>query len=177
MALFRLKYFLMIALLMACFFACKEPSVKKEKLNKKAITESFIKANKELLESENEDIEDFLKRYPWNMTRTGSGLRYMINDPGTGRQVKWHDIVRINYRVAFLTGDVVESTEKTGPMEFRVGQGDVVAGMHEGVLFMHEGGKARFIFPSHLAYGFTGKPGKIPPKTTLIYDVEIIEIK
>jgi FKBP-type peptidyl-prolyl cis-trans isomerase FkpA len=52
----------------------------------------------------------------------------------------------------------------------------VEAGLEEGILLMHKGGKAKFILPSHLAFGLIGDQNKIPGKSTLIYDVNLIDL-
>jgi FKBP-type peptidyl-prolyl cis-trans isomerase len=58
-----------------------------------------------------------------------------------------------------------------------IGKGGVEAGLEDGILLMHEGGRAKFIIPSHLAFGLTGNGNKIPPKSTLIYDIKLLKIK
>jgi len=58
-----------------------------------------------------------------------------------------------------------------------VGHGGVESGLEEAVLLLHAGDKARIIIPSHLAYGLVGDDDKIPARATLIYEIELIELK
>ncbi len=164
-----------IPVLVVAFLSCNQENKKKKerKIRPSEVKEPLIEANKKLMENEMLDIEDFIKRHQWNMKETGSGLNYQIIKNGSGRKPQQGNLVRIQYKVFFLTGDMFESSI----MEFIVGKQDVIAGLHEALQLMHKGDKARFIIPSHLAYGLTGKPGDIPPRTTLIYEIELINIK
>ena len=62
-------------------------------------------------------------------------------------------------------------------MVFTVGKGEVISGLEEGILLLHIGDKAKFIIPSHLAYGLLGDDNEIPTKATLIYDIEVVQKK
>lgn len=167
---------LLLIFFMAISVSCKQQSQEKRpSINKKQLKEEFIKSNKNLVSQEAEDIADFLQRYGWKMEETGNGLYYKIYYNGKGSKVKQGDTVALNYKMFFLTGDLVESSEKKGPIEFIAGRGNVISGLNDGVLLLHYGDKAKFIISSHLAYGLIGDKGRIPPKTTLIYDVELIE--
>jgi peptidyl-prolyl cis-trans isomerase A (cyclophilin A) len=69
------------------------------------------------------------------------------------------------------------SYERGNPIEFPLGQGQVIPGWDEGIQLLQIGDKARFVIPSHLAYGEKGAGGVIPPNAVLIFDVELIEVK
>ncbi len=159
------------------FGACRNNAEQDKNINPDNIQETLIEANKQLVKSEEQDIIDFLDRYSWEMVETGTGLRYMIYRQGEGKKIMKNDIVVLDYKVSFLTGDVLESSAENGKLEFLVSKGNVVSGLQEGILYLRVGDKAKLILPSHLAYGLTGKPGQIPPKTTLIYDIEVLEVK
>ncbi len=78
----------------------------------------------------------------------------------------------------FADGGVFDSSYKRGnPIEFPVGMGNVIKGQDEGILLLNKGDKARFVIPSHLGYGERGAGGVIPPNATLVFDVELMEIK
>lgn len=174
--LFTGKY--IILLLMAVgLMACQQTEKrKKTQPDKKEIRESLIKANKNIVRTEEQEIEDFLKRYGWDMEKTGSGLRYMIVKQGEGTKGKTGRIASIAYSIQFLTGDTLEKSPEGKPLQFIIGKDDVISGLQKGILLLKEGDEAIFVIPSHLAYGFTGKPGSIPPKTTLVYHVKVLEI-
>ncbi len=139
--------------------------------------ESLEKANRLLVITEEEDIDHFVRRRNWEMTKTGSGLRYMIHDKGTGPEVKRGMLVRLSYTLRLLTGDVIYSSNKDGDMVFMVGRGGVPAGLEEGILLLRKGDKARFILPSHLAYGLLGDDDRIQTRAVLVYEIEVIDLE
>jgi FKBP-type peptidyl-prolyl cis-trans isomerase len=170
------KYFLLLVF-SVFLFSCRNQTEKESKLPPAAYKEPLIKANKKLAQTEDEQIEDFIHRYGWNMKETGTGLRYMIYREGQGQQAKKGQIARINYSVSLLTGDEIYSSEETGTKEFLIGKGGVESGLEEGILLLKKGDRAKFIIPSHLAFGLMGDADKIPAKATLVYDIELIDLK
>jgi FKBP-type peptidyl-prolyl cis-trans isomerase len=159
------------------FMACKnetqpdgqtKPAINKDKL---------VKVNKNLVRSEDQQIEDFILRYRWDMQTTGTGLRQMIYKHGTGSAVMQGDTVTIRFSVGFLNGETCYSSDNEGLKTFIAGNGAVERGLDEGILLMKKGDHAKFILPSHLAFGLAGDGRKIPAKATLVYDIELIEIK
>ena len=79
--------------------------------------------------------------------------------------------------IRLLNGETIYRSENKGIKEFLIGKGGVESGLEEGILLLHQGDKARFIIPSHLAFGLLGDSDKIPEKASLVYDVELIKIK
>jgi FKBP-type peptidyl-prolyl cis-trans isomerase len=109
---------------------------------------------------------------------TESGLRYKIIQKGDGAQPEKGQTVAVHYKGMFADGGVFDDSYKRGnPIEFPVGQGNVIPGWDEGILLLKVGDKARFVIPSHLAYGEAGAGGVIPPNATLVFDVELMEVK
>lgn len=108
-----------------------------------------------------------------DVSRTNSGLYYLITDEGAGPKVKKGDNLVANYKGYFTDGKEFDSSYKRNrPMEFRHGQ--MVAGWNEGLLLMNKGGKAQFLIPSHLGYGGRGFPGAVPPNKVIIFDLELL---
>ena len=130
-----------------------------------------------MVKSEKEVIENYIKRHHLKMKQTGSGLRYMIIKEGKGPGAKKGDIAVINYTVRLITGDMVYSSKTEGPKIFEIGHGNVESGLEEGILLLKKGDKAKFILPSHLAYGLHGDEKKIPPKMPIVYDIELKDLK
>ncbi|HMM10894.1 MAG TPA: FKBP-type peptidyl-prolyl cis-trans isomerase [Bacteroidales bacterium] len=139
--------------------------------------ESLIKANRYLLRSEEEDIADFLRRYGWKMQKSGTGLRYEIESAGTGETAKYGQLVTLQYRVMLLTGEVIYNSDDLGYKQFIVGKGGVETGLEEGILLLRKGDKAKFVLPSHLAFGLLGDSEKIPPRSPIIYIIKVIDIQ
>ncbi len=107
-----------------------------------------------------------------------SGLKYYLVKEGKGKQAVAGDEVTVHYTGYFEDGSIFDSSVKRGqPFKFTLSMGRVIAGWDEGVALMKIGDKMRFVIPYQLAYGEKGYPGVIPPKATLIFDVELLEIK
>lgn len=142
-----------------------------------ALRETLAETNKLLLSAEDEEIEDFIERYGWQMQQTGSGLRYMIYQHGDGPRAQDGMTAVLHYQVHLLTGDRVYGSEQDGPLEFQIGRGGVEGGLEEAILLLRQGDHARFIMPAHLAHGLPGDGVKIPKRATIVYDLELKELK
>ncbi|MDT7833183.1 peptidylprolyl isomerase [Flavobacteriaceae bacterium S356] len=109
---------------------------------------------------------------------TPSGLRYQILQKGDGKQATKGAMVSVHYKGQLLDGTVFDSSYKRKqPIDFAIGVGQVIAGWDEGIQLLKVGDKARLVIPSHLAYGESGAGGVIPPNATLIFDVELMNVK
>ena len=110
-----------------------------------------------------------------NVKTTASGLQYIIEKEGTGKTPKATDIVKVHYEGKLTNGTVFDSSFERGePIEFPLNQ--VIPGWTEGLQLMKEGGKYTFFIPSNLGYGPQGT-GPIPANSTLIFKVELIQVK
>jgi len=105
---------------------------------------------------------------------TNSGLQYEIIDDTDGPKPSETSVVRVNYTGTFIDGTPFDSSIEEGgayiPLEL------VIPGWTEGLMLMSPGSIYRFFIPSNLAYGREGIPGAIPPNSTLIFLVELLEI-
>lgn len=107
-----------------------------------------------------------------------SGLYYFEFQAGTGRTPIAKDTITFRYKGMFLDRIVFDSNlTATSPFKTVVGAGSVIAGLDEGVKYMKEGGTARFLIPSALAYGTTGVQQKISPGTPLLFEIELLSVK
>ena len=166
---------IMIILLASC--VDEKNQRKSPTVSNKDLQESLLDANRKAVKTEDQQIKDFIDRYNWDLTETGSGLRYKIYETGKGAKASEGKIAVINFEVSLLNGEVLYTSNASGPKEFMIGRGGVVSGLEEGILFLHEGDRAKFIIPSHLAYGLAGDQNKITGKATLVYDVELLKLK
>lgn len=146
-------------------------------INEDTIKTSLIKVNKELTAKEDRAIDNYILRHEWTMQKTGTGLRYQIYKKGAGTQPRDKDKVVISFVVSLINGVECYNSKNDGMKLFELGKAQVESGLEEGIKLMHVGDKAKLIIPSHLAFGFMGDDNKIPKRATLIYDVELMEIK
>tara|TARA_B100000902_G_scaffold39800_1_gene47337 strand:+ start:181 stop:1113 length:933 start_codon:yes stop_codon:yes gene_type:complete len=138
----------------------------------------FTGAKEERLAAAKKIQDELLGKVSEGFEKTSSGLRYKIIQKATGSKPVKGQIVSVHYKGMFIDGGVFDDSYKRGnPIEFPVGMGNVIPGWDEGILLLNKGDKARFVIPSELAYGEAGAGGVIPPDATLIFDVELMEIK
>ncbi len=120
---------------------------------------------------------DFFNKLKENkaIVETPSGLRYEIAKPGDNTMPKPTETVKVHYTGTLIDGTVFDSSvQRNEPAEFPLDQ--VIPGWTEGIQKVSKGGKIKLYVPPQLAYGDEGRPG-IPPGSTLIFDVELLEIK
>jgi FKBP-type peptidyl-prolyl cis-trans isomerase FkpA len=150
-----------------------EPEAFKQNIIALARTRVLAAAQKE---------KDLSKPYLENAARekdaekTASGLIYTQIKAGTGTQPKASDTVKVHYAGKLIDGKEFDSSLKRGePAEFPLGQ--VIPCWTEGVGKMKVGGKARLVCPSDIAYGDQGRPPVIPGGATLVFEVELLDVK
>jgi len=159
------------------FYSCVEPAEKKPSgTNLKSVQDSALNYNHQVVRAEIMEIDDFILRYHWEMTRTPTGLRYMIYRKGVGSTVRQGDNVAINYKINLLNGDLVFQSDSMSVVTFEIGKRKMISGLEEGIMLMNKGSRAKLIIPSHLAYGLLGDLATIPAGSVLVCDVEIYAI-
>jgi len=122
--------------------------------------------------------KEMLDKVAAGYDETASGLRYQILQKGEGKKATKGAGVSVHYKGQLLDGTVFDSSYKRKqPIDFNVGVGQVISGWDEGIQLLQVGDKARFVIPSNLAYGSAGAGGVIPPDATLIFDVELMDVK
>lgn len=144
---------------------------------KQVINDYFMKLQTEKLALNKQAGEEFLRinKEKAGVTELASGLQYQILTPGTGAKPSASDQVRCHYHGTLINGTVFDSSVQRGePAVFGVSQ--VIPGWVEALQLMEVGAKWRLFIPSDLAYGERGAGESIEPNSTLIFDVELLDI-
>ena len=149
-----------------------------EKWNSIEVFRQFTGAKAEREAASKKAQDNLLGALSEGFDQTESGLLYKIIQKGDGIKPQKGQNVSVHYKGMFAEGGVFDDSYKRGnPIEFPIGMGNVIPGWDEGILLLNKGDKARFVIPSHLAYGEAGAGGVIPPNATLVFDVELMDIK
>ncbi len=160
-------------ILLACS-SCKDsqPISYDQATLKKQIEE----VNKKNAKRERLEIAAYVKKNDLQVKKTGTGLEYEIYYEGSGKQAEIEALASIHYSIYLLNDSLLYTSRDKEPARFRIGKSSVETGLHEGILLMKEGDKARMFLPSHLAHGAFGDQKKVPPQTPLLYDIELISL-
>lgn len=173
------KIYLLLFLLLFVV-ACK--NTKKENYDahsKKEFKENLLKANKGLLSLDEEKIKAYIQRRNWHMQPTKTGMWYQLISDNNDKFIdsaKIGKIAHLKYSVTLLDGTLCYSSDSTGLLHFKIGHGGVEFGLEQAILLMKVGDKGRFIMPPHLAHGLLGDDNKIPLRTTIVYQIELIDL-
>lgn len=168
--------FPLLVLMLAC--SCGEPPRPvKATSHLRLADEKLIEYNRGIMKTEDQEIKDFLNRYHWDMIRTPTGLRYLIYHQGQGSRAARGMHAKYHYSLTLLDGRHVSSSDSLDAVTIELGHGGIAQGLEEGLLLLCTGDRAKFIIPSHLGFGLLGDRHGIPPGATLVYDVELLELK
>lgn len=150
----------------------------------KAEVEALMKAQEEQYNAymeqaraaEETQMSDYIAKNKIKVAPTASGLYFVSKKEGKGAQAVAGKKVAVHYVGKLLDGTEFDNSIKRGePIEFILGQGQVIPGWDEGIAMMKEGGKAMLLIPSNLAYGERGNQA-IPPCSPLVFDVELVKV-
>lgn len=139
---------------------------------------TFEGARERRVEEAKRQAEEAMEKLAAGFEKTDSGLRYKIIQKGDGKKAEKGKTVAVHYQGSLENGQVFDSSYKRKqPIEFPLGKGYVIEGWDEGIALLQVGDKARFVIPSYLGYGDRGAGGVIPPNATLVFDVELMDVK
>lgn len=165
-------------------FLAKKPSqLTPEEINqakadfRDVVQKEVEKKNQQAAEKNQKKGTEYLKTNgaKKGVTTTASGLQYEVLTAGTGAKPKATDQVKVHYHGTLLDGVVFDSSvARKEPITLPLNR--VIPGWTEGVQLMPVGSKYRFVVPATLAYGSKGAPPKIEPESTLIFEIELLEI-
>ena len=125
-----------------------------------------------------DDKKDDDKKKEEKVIKTDSGLKYVDLKVGDGKEAKKDDKVSVHYTGWLKNGKKFDSSlDRKEPFEFKLGAGKVIKGWDEGVAGMKVGGTRKLTIPPELGYGARGAGDVIPPNATLVFEVELLQIK
>jgi FKBP-type peptidyl-prolyl cis-trans isomerase len=154
--------------------SCHNSQVPLNNVNKPGKKE-MTDLNRYLVQKDREIIQNYIERKNLKMTESPTGLWYYIKNEGSGKFLKDNDRIVIDYECSLLDGTVCYSSASLGPKEIILGRTAIEPGMNEGLRLLKPGAEAIFILPPFLAYGIVGDGKKIPPRSTIVYNVGILK--
>jgi FKBP-type peptidyl-prolyl cis-trans isomerase len=172
-----------INILLLVIFAFAYPSCKnkeEKRMTRRDVSEAkkkFEKINKILVNEDRFLIEGYIKRYRLDgIKETGTGLYYLVWGNSEGDSIRDGNVVEFSYKVTLLDGTLCYQSEPGKPKKFKVGVGGVESGLEQAVMIMKKGQKGKFILPPHLAHGLLGDVDKIPSRSIIVYDIEMLNV-
>jgi len=149
-----------------------------EKWNAIEAFRTFEGSRLKRIEEAKRQAEEAMEKLAAGFEKTESGLRYKIIQKGNGKQAEAGKTVSVHYTGSLENGKTFDSSyPRKKPIEFPLGRGNVIEGWDEGIALLQVGDKARFVIPAYLGYGDRGAGGVIPPNATLVFDVELMDVK
>lgn len=151
---------------------------------------TVLAMNKDLLESQGKEIDDYLAKNNLTAETTETGIRCVIKEKGEGIAPEVGDQVTVAYTGKLLDGTIFDTSDEEiakqagrhtpgrqyAPYPFQLGIGSVILGWHEGIALLNEGDKATLYIPSPFGYGAQGSGEIIKPNSILVFDVELVNV-
>ena len=146
--------------------------------NASKVISNYFEEKEKILQKRKFEEENIKKEIIDGMTQTSSGLWYKIIKNSIKPKPKNGEMVKVHYTGMLLNGEVFDSSySRNMPIEFVLGSGRVIKGWDEGISLIPIGASAKLLIPSDLAYGERGAGGVIPPNSTLVFEIEVIDSK
>lgn len=168
---------LLLLLVSACNQTSNKPAAtsnSQQLFNKTEVDKQFIRANQQLMQKENDEMDYYEKTHKLNFIKTKSGIRYFVYKASAkGDSVKEGTEITMDFEIKLLDGTLCYSSKEQGKKTFLVEHEQLESGIHRGVQYLKRGDKALLLLPSPLAHGLLGDMNKIPPQTPILYDVKI----
>ncbi len=133
--------------------------------------------NRYMVQKDRERIESYIERKGVNMTLSPHGFWYHIADSGSGDRFGFGDTIVIEYTTTLLDGTVCYSSDESGPRTITVGKSDIESGLDQALRMLKPGAGAKIILPYFLAHGLLGDGNRIPGRSVVVYEIEIVEPK
>lgn len=174
----KIVYITSILVLTLWIVACKQERPKPQSEEEvQAYKEPLVKVNQILVDKDSLRIARYNERKRLGLTVGLNGLWYKIEHIGKGDSAKFNKVASIKYKLYLLeNGKLCYSSDSAGIKSFVIGKDDVESGLDMGIRMMREGDKAMFVLPPNLAHGLLGDGNCIPPRSIIIYEVELLQV-
>ena len=178
--MFRLVYLSLVFLLFSCGKPLERQSNSNHSKIQKIDKSKSIEMNKLWVKDEIFKIDQYCNRQGWEMLNTESGLRYKIisSSNSSVMPVSGSNLV-ISYDIRLMDSKQTKCyhSDSSGYAKFKVDQSMIESGIHEVVTYLHKNDSALVILPHHIAHGITGDSKLIPPLSTVLYFIKIIDVQ
>ena len=170
------KNFIFVLLVAINFATCKSNHTSNKTENSQGYDQSMEDVNTILIRKDLDKMLGFARNHDWEIEEDSTGFLYEIYEKGFGQKAETGKLATINYTVRLLDGTLCYTSDSLGARTFMISHGGVETGLEYGILKMRVGDKARFLFPPYLAHGLIGDEDKIPARSIIYYDVELLGI-
>lgn len=170
------RYLSVVLLALLCACGKEQVQVPVNKIEQDHLQESLLEMNKQFYELEDQEINHYIDSLHLEMSRTSSGLRYHITQPGEGDSIRSNDEVTFQYTIAPLGEAPCEKITNV-VRTITIGHSDIEKGIREAILLLRTSGSGEFILPSVIAYGVPGNGKCINSWTPVSMQLSIIEVK
>lgn len=164
---------LIYIVLIVLFVSCRSDNSDRTLVGKPG-TKEMEDLNRYLVQKDRERVMNFIERKGLKMTESPTGLWYQIIRTGEGGFLKENMKITMEYECSLLDGTRCYSSEDSGPKEVILGRTGIEPGLYEGLLLLKPGAEAIFILPPFLAHGLRGDGNMIPPRSVIVYKVNIM---
>lgn len=165
-----------VTIILLSIVACNSQK-KNTKKSWSDINKQLMDINHYLVKEDQDRIKSYLERKKIQMEQTKTGLWYKVLEHGNGNLPKIGDVVVFSYKIELLDGTKCYDSDTIGNKTAKLGFSSIESGLSEGLQLLHCGDKAVFIMPPHLAWGLVGDDNKIPPRSIIVYYVNLMEVK
>lgn len=148
-----------------------------EKTKEQKIDESLLKSNQVISEKETQQINGYIQRRKWDMKRLNNGIYIQVLTLGNGTKVTDSSIVKLDYKLELINGKQVYSSSTDGQKIVKFNSSENEVGLLYALKTLTKGSKARVIIPQYYGFGLYGDGKKIPKHATLVYELEVKDVK
>ncbi|WP_339609975.1 gliding motility-associated peptidyl-prolyl isomerase GldI [uncultured Planktosalinus sp.] len=175
------KYFKTILLFLLVFSACKTPEARRPvKTTSGSFIDASVAMNKKIIAADEKDILALIEKdtsREYYSSEQGFWYYYNNEIPSETEQAGFGDVVKYEYEIKDLNGNLIYTKEELGTQEYQMDKEELISGLREGLKLMKEGETATFLLPSHKAYGYYGDLKRIGANMPIITTVTILNIE